>query len=53
MASTRLEWLLFDFAILAAGGVTVPIYDTSSAEQVQWIVSDSGAVLLVVENAAR
>jgi long-chain acyl-CoA synthetase len=51
MASTRLEWLLFDFAILAAGGVTVPIYDTSSAEQVQWIVSDSGAVLLVVENA--
>lgn len=50
MASTRLEWLLFDFAILAAGGVTVPIYDTSSAEQVQWIVSDSGAVLLVVEN---
>ncbi len=52
MASTRLEWLLFDFAILAAGGVTVPIYDTSSAEQIQWIVSDSGAVLLVVENAA-
>jgi long-chain acyl-CoA synthetase len=52
MASTRLEWLLFDFAILAAGGVTVPIYDTSSAEQIQWIVSDSGAVLLVVENTA-
>jgi long-chain acyl-CoA synthetase len=52
MASTRLEWLLFDFAILAAGGVTVPIYDTSSAEQIQWIVSDSGAVLLVVENHA-
>jgi len=52
MARTRLEWMLFDFAILAAGGVTVPIYDTSSAEQVQWIVSDSGAVLLVVENAA-
>ncbi len=50
MASTRLEWLLFDFAILAAGSVTVPIYDTSSTEQVQWIVSDSGAVLLVVEN---
>jgi long-chain acyl-CoA synthetase len=52
MASTRLEWLLFDFAILAAGGVTVPIYDTSSAEQVRWIVSDSGAVILVVENRA-
>jgi long-chain acyl-CoA synthetase len=52
MASTRLEWLLFDFAVLAAGGVTVPIYDTSSQEQIQWIVSDSGAVLLVVETAA-
>ncbi len=50
MAGTRLEWVLFDVAILAAGGVTVPIYDTSSAEQIQWIVSDSGAVLLVVEN---
>lgn len=53
MASTRLEWVLFDFAILAAGAVTVPIYDTSSVEQVQWIVSDSGAVLLVVENATQ
>lgn len=49
MAGTRLEWLLMDFAILAAGGVTVPIYDTSSAEQIQWIVSDSEAVALVVE----
>ncbi len=51
MSSTRIEWLLLDFAILSAGGVTVPIYDTSSAEQIQWIVGDSGAVLLVVENA--
>ena len=50
MAGTRLEWLLMDFAILAAGGATVPIYDTSSAEQIQWIVSDSGAVMLLVEN---
>jgi long-chain acyl-CoA synthetase len=50
MAGTRLEWLLMDFAILSAGAVTVPIYDTSSAEQIQWIVSDSGAVLLVVES---
>ncbi len=50
MSTTRLEWMLFDLAILTAGGVTVPIYDTSSAEQVQWIVSDSEAVLLVVEN---
>jgi long-chain acyl-CoA synthetase len=49
MARTRLEWMLVDYAILLAGGVTVPIYDTSSAEQVEWIVNDSGSVVLVVE----
>lgn len=49
MSHTRLEWLLVDYAILAAGGVTVPVYETSSAEQLQWIASDSGAVLIVVE----
>ena len=52
MSHTRLEWLLVDYAILAAGGVTVPIYETSSAEQVQWILGDSGAVLAVVETPA-
>lgn len=49
MSRTRLEWLLIDYAILAAGGVTVPVYETSSAEQLQWIVTDSEAVLVVVE----
>lgn len=49
MAHTRIEWLLLDLAIVAAGGITVPIYDTSSVEQVRWIVGDSGAVALVVE----
>jgi long-chain acyl-CoA synthetase len=49
MAKTRYEWTLVDFAIWTAGGVTVPIYETSSAEQVQWILSDSGAVACVVE----
>ncbi len=52
MSHTRLEWLLVDYAILAAGAVTVPIYETSSAEQVQWILGDSGAVLAVVETPA-
>jgi long-chain acyl-CoA synthetase len=52
MSGTRVEWLLCDLAILMAGAVTVPIYDTSSAEQIQWIVSDSGSVLLIVENEA-
>ncbi len=46
---TRYEWMLCDFAIWAAGGVTVPVYETSSAEQVQWILTDSGAVGVFVE----
>ncbi|NKQ52994.1 long-chain fatty acid--CoA ligase [Amycolatopsis sp. K13G38] len=49
MSKTRYEWTLIDFAIWAAGGVTVPIYDTSSAEQVHWILSDSGAKGVFVE----
>lgn len=52
MSHTRLEWLLVDYAVLAAGGVTVPVYETSSTEQLQWIVSDSEAVLVVVETRA-
>jgi long-chain acyl-CoA synthetase len=52
LAATRYEWTLFDFAIWAVGGVPVPIYATSSNEQVQWILSDSGAVAVVVENDA-
>ncbi len=52
MSATRLEWVLLDYAILAAGGVTVPIYETSSAEQVEWVVGDSGAVMFVAETPA-
>ncbi|MCW4603044.1 AMP-dependent synthetase/ligase [Janibacter hoylei] len=51
MARTRYEWTLLDFATWAAGGVPVPIYETSSAEQVEWIVKDSGTRFLVVETA--
>ena len=40
MSRTRYEWTLVDYAIWYAGGVTVPIYETSSAEQVEWILSD-------------
>ncbi|HEY7595469.1 MAG TPA: long-chain fatty acid--CoA ligase [Actinophytocola sp.] len=46
------EWTLFDFAVWAAGAVSVPIYVTSSAEQIEWILSDSGATAVVVENEA-
>jgi len=51
MSKTRYEWTLFDYAIWAVGAVPVPIYETSSAEQVQWIISDSGAVAAIVETA--
>jgi len=53
LSRTRYEWSLVDFAILAAGGVTVPIYETSSAEQVEWILSDSGAKAVIVEAATH
>jgi long-chain acyl-CoA synthetase len=50
MSKTRYEWTLIDFAIWTAGAVTVPIYETSSAEQVHWILSDSEAVACLVES---
>jgi long-chain acyl-CoA synthetase len=53
LSRTRYEWTLFDYAIWSIGAVTVPIYETSSAEQVQWILSDSGAVGCIVETAAH
>ncbi len=53
MSKTRYEWTLTDFAIWFAGGVTVPVYETSSAEQVAWILQDSGAVAAVVETVAH
>ncbi len=49
MARTRYEWTILDFAIWFAGGCVVPIYETSSAEQVDWILSDSGSVGIIVE----
>jgi long-chain acyl-CoA synthetase len=48
-AKTRYEWTVCDFAIWAAGGVVVPVYETSSADQVAWILSDSGATAAIVE----
>ena len=50
-SSTRMEWTQLDYAIWAAGCVTVPIYETSSAEQVEWIVGNSEAVAVVCEDA--
>ncbi|MEU3752076.1 AMP-dependent synthetase/ligase [Streptomyces olivoreticuli] len=53
MSRTRYEWTLLDFAIWSAGAVTVPVYETSSAEQIQWILGDSGAVACLVETEAH
>lgn len=49
MSRTRFEWTLLDYAILTAGGVIVPVYPTSSLEQVEWILGDSGAAAVIVE----
>ncbi|OSP39811.1 MULTISPECIES: long-chain fatty acid--CoA ligase [unclassified Streptomyces] len=51
MSRTRYEWTVLDFAIWSAGGRVVPVYPTSSAEQVEWIVRDSGARYVVTETA--
>ena len=49
LASTRYEWTVLDFAIWTAGAVVVPVYETSSPDQIAWILADSGARAIVVE----
>jgi long-chain acyl-CoA synthetase len=51
LAKTRYEWTVLDYAIWTAGAVVVPVYETSSPDQIAWILSDSGARALVVETA--
>ena len=51
MSATSLDWAVCDFAIWAAGAVTVPVYETSSVEQIRWILSDSGAVAVFAGDA--
>ena len=53
MSRTRYEWTLLDYAIWTAGAVCVPVYETSSAEQVEWIMSDSGAKAIFVETTVH
>lgn len=50
LAYTCLEWVLSDFAIMSAGGVSVPIYQTLTAEQAQYIIEDCEAKYIFVEN---
>jgi long-chain acyl-CoA synthetase len=51
MSCTRYEWTVVDYAIWSVGAVTVPVYETSSAEQLKWILADSGAVACFVETS--
>ena len=51
MSRTRYDWTVADYAIWYTGGVGVPVYETSSAEQVEWIISDSNAVAVFLESA--
>ncbi|PZR55303.1 long-chain fatty acid--CoA ligase [Xylanimonas oleitrophica] len=53
MSRTRYEWTLLDYAVWAAGAVPVPVYETSSPEQVHWILSDAEVRLAVVETPAH
>ncbi|ADB31881.1 AMP-dependent synthetase and ligase [Kribbella flavida DSM 17836] len=53
LSATRYEWTLIDYAIWSIGAATVPIYETSSASQIQWILTDSEAVVAIVETAAH
>lgn len=50
ISETRYEWSLLDFAIWAAGAVSVPVYPSSSLSQVRWMTEDSGAVLAITES---
>ena len=53
MSRTRYEWTLTDFAVWTAGAVSVPVYETSSAEQISWIVKDAGCAALILETATH
>jgi long-chain acyl-CoA synthetase len=53
MSRTRYEWTLIDYAVWAAGAVTVPVYETSSAEQARWMLSDSGARAVFAETGVH
>ncbi len=53
LAGTRPEWSYVDMAVTATGAVVVPIYPTNSPEECHWVISDSGARVIVCENAEQ
>src|SRR5262249_3200864 len=53
LAATSYEWTLVDYALWTVAAVPVPIYETSSAEQVRWVLEDAGPAAVVVETEAH
>ena len=53
LANTSPEWTAVELAVLAAGGIVVPIYPSSTAEEIAWVAGDSGASIVVAENAEQ
>lgn len=53
LSSTSYEWMLLDFAILSIGAVTVPIYESDSAEQIQHILNDAEVVHVFTETSQQ
>ena len=53
LANTRPEWTYFDFAALSAGATVVPIYQTNSPEECQYVLENSDAVAVVVEDESQ
>ncbi|MFI0980157.1 AMP-dependent synthetase/ligase [Streptomyces sp. NPDC021093] len=51
LGETRIEWTYAHFAVLAVGAVVVPVYPTAGDEEVAWVLQDSGASLVICENA--
>lgn len=53
LSKTRYEWTLIDYANWYVGAVTVPVYETTSAEQIAWIIDDSQARVAFVDSEAH
>ncbi|HEY1593712.1 MAG TPA: long-chain fatty acid--CoA ligase [Solirubrobacteraceae bacterium] len=53
LANTRLEWTLASYAISATGAVIVPVYPTNSPQECKWVVGNSGARAIIVEDEGQ
>lgn len=53
LSETRVEWTYAHLAVLAAGAVVVPVYPTAGEAELTWVLGDSGASVVLVEDAAQ